>query len=70
MINRIILRISIKPTFWVLPYFWRNRYMYQFRLERRHTGGIGYRMVWLCFDCEFARIPKGASWSPDGAHLQ
>lgn len=70
--NRIVLRVSLRSTFWLLPYFWRNHYTYVIRRTHptRTERGLGHRFVWLFVDCELAILPRGAYWNPDGAHLQ
>jgi hypothetical protein len=67
--NRIIVKITLCWTFWLLPYFWRNRYVYRIRRQEKTEASFGHRAVWLCFDCEFALLPKNAVWNPDGTHL-
>jgi hypothetical protein len=69
--TRIILRITLRPTIWLLPHFWRNRYRYAIRHTHppRAEYAWGHRLCWLCLDCEFAVIPRGAHWNPDGTHL-
>lgn len=70
--NRLIVRISLKPNFWIFPLFWRNWYGYQVRRANppKTEYAAGHRMLWLCFDAELALIPKNVHWNPDGTHLQ
>lgn len=67
--NRLILRITLKPTFHLFPYVWTNHYAYSIRKEHRTEKAFGHRLVFLCFDCEFSRLPKNAHWNPDGTHF-
>jgi len=64
--NRLIIRISIRPNIWLLPYIWKNRYTYHIRWTQKNQSAFGHRLVWLCFDCELALLPKNAYWNPDG----
>lgn len=66
--NRLIIRVSLRPNFWVLPYLWRNKYTYHIRRSNpaRNETAWGHRLVWLFFDCEVAVLPKNAYWNPDG----
>ena len=67
--NRIILRISITPTFWLLPFTWKNTYHAKIHNHPKLIPYTGYRVIFLCFNSEFAILPKGASWNPDATHL-
>lgn len=66
--NRLIIRVSIRPNIWLLPYIWKNRYQYHIRFSSptRSESAWGHRLVWLCFDCELALLPRNAYWNPDG----
>jgi hypothetical protein len=66
--NRIIVRISLRPNFWLLPYVWWNRYVYHIRRSHplRNEAAWGHRLVWLFFDCEVAFLPK----TPTGTQME
>jgi hypothetical protein len=70
--NRLIIRISLRPNCWLLPYFWSNKYRYHIRHSSppRDEFAFGHRLVWLFLDCELAILPKDAYWNPDGTHFQ
>jgi len=69
--NRIVARISISRNIWIVPHVWRNRYTYHIRRSSppRNEVAFGHRLLFLCFDCELAIIPKNSFWNPDGTHL-